>query len=124
MMNGFPEELNLMLIEDTLEGLDEYGESLNELFDTWLSGDYDEICKLALSEYDEEALTEEELQMLKDYDKAMLDDRNLGMAEKAKEYLASGETVFFAVGTAHMLAEPGIVNLLREAGYTVERYEY
>ena len=105
-------------------GYKAYGEDGCQMTDAAAQAVYDEICKLALSEYDEEALTEEELQMLKDYDKAMLDDRNLGMAEKAKEYLASGETVFFAVGTAHMLAEPGIVNLLREAGYTVERYEY
>ena len=124
MMNGFPEELNLIIIEDTLDGLDEYGSSLTELFDTWLSGDYDAISKLALSDYSDAELTEEELQLLTDYDKTMLDDRNLGMAEKAKEYLASGETVFFAVGTAHMLGEPGIVSLLRNAGYTVERYDY
>jgi len=32
--------------------------------------------------------------------------------------------VFYAVGLAHVLAEEGLVNSLREAGYTVEPVEY
>ena len=45
----------------------------------------------------------------------MLDDRNLGMADKAMEYLAGGNTVFLAVGVAHMVGD---------AGCTVERLDY
>ena len=52
-------------------------------------------------------------------------DRNIGMLEAAKEYMESGETVFYAVGLAHLLdAENGLVNALREAGYTVEPVTY
>ena len=42
------------------------------------------------------------------------------MLEVAKSYLESGDTIFYAVGLAHLLAENGLVNALREAGYTVE----
>ena len=51
-------------------------------------------------------------------------DRNDGMLEAAIEYLESGETVFYAVGLAHLLAEDGLVNTLRDAGYTVELVPY
>ena len=50
----------------------------------------------------------------------MYTDRNAAMLETAKEYLESGDVVFFAVGLAHLLAEDGLVNTLRDAGYTVE----
>jgi len=59
-----------------------------------------------------------------EYNKAMSTDRNKGMLEVAKQYLESGDTVFYAVGLAHLLAEDGLVNTLRDAGYTVELVTY
>lgn len=47
------------------------------------------------------------------------------MLEKVTEYIASGETVFVAVGLAHLLdEETGLLNALEDAGYTVEQVEY
>ncbi|MBQ7160413.1 MAG: TraB/GumN family protein, partial [Clostridia bacterium] len=48
-------------------------------------------------------------------------DRNIGMADKAEEYLAAGQKTFFAVGTGHMVGEGGIADLLTQRGYTVEK---
>ena len=43
----------------------------------------------------------------------------------AIEYLESGDVVFYAVGLAHLLdSENGLVDTLREAGYTVELVNY
>ena len=50
----------------------------------------------------------------------MSTDRNAAMLEVAKGYLSGDKTVFYAVGLAHLLAEDGLVNTLRAAGYTVE----
>ena len=48
-------------------------------------------------------------------------DRNKEMLKVAKKYLESGDVVFFAVGLAHLLdSENGLVDTLRDAGYTVE----
>ena len=46
------------------------------------------------------------------------------MLAVAEEYLTSGKTVFYAVGLAHLLTDDGLVNTLRNAGYTVERVEF
>lgn len=46
------------------------------------------------------------------------------MLDVAIEYLESDDVVFYAVGLAHLLAEDGLVNTLREAGYTVELVSY
>ena len=54
----------------------------------------------------------------------MLLDRNAGMLEAAKGYLEGSETVFYAVGLAHLLGEEGLVKGLWDAGYTVEIVTY
>jgi hypothetical protein len=47
------------------------------------------------------------------------------MLKVAISYLESGETVFYAVGLAHLLDDVnGLVDTLREAGYTVELVQY
>ena len=62
--------------------------------------------------------------MFENYNRALLDDRNLGMRDRAIEYIAGGRTVFFAVGAAHMANDVGLVKLLADAGYTVEAVSY
>lgn len=125
LLNSFSDELYLLLIESVLDGLEEYGANVDRLYATWLSGDYDAVVAL-LNEEDEDTAdyTEEQLALVADYNRALLDDRNLGMAQVAQSYLAAGDTVFFAVGTAHMVDTLGLVQLLRDAGCTVEQVDY
>ena len=60
-----------------------------------------------------------------EYEKAMSYDRNEGMLEVAKQYLESGDTVFYAVGLAHLLdSNNGLVDTLQQAGYTVELVQF
>ncbi len=95
------------------------------LFDAWCGGDYDELYALVNEEYDTSDLTEDELKAYEEYMKALVDDRDALMLNKAKEYLQSGETVFYAVGLAHIIGEnSGLIFTLEEAGYTVELVEY
>jgi hypothetical protein len=63
---------------------------------------------------------EEEQEYIDEYNNAMGTDRNDDMHDVAVGYLESGKVVFYAVGLAHLLAEDGLVNTLRAAGYTVE----
>ncbi len=125
ILNSFPDELNLLLIENTLDNLESYGESVDTLYSAWLTGDYDGLLACLFSDEEgSEDLSEEQLALIEDYNRAMIDDRNLGMAETALGYLRSGDTVFFAVGAGHMVGDKGLVQLLRDAGCTVERIEY
>ena len=124
LLNSFPDELYLLQIQAVLDYLDEYGESVDELYKAWLDGDYDAILALNESEEGTEDYTEEQLALVEGYNKALLDDRNVGMAEVALGYMAEGKTVFFAVGTGHMVGDKGLVQLLTDAGCTVERVDY
>ena len=51
----------------------------------------------------------------------MLDDRNIGMKNKLEEYFNNGYTVFYMVGTAHLIGDQGIAKLVELDGYTVTR---
>lgn len=123
LQTSWSDALSLDMLQSSLEiTLQEYYDGITEMYELWCSGDED-----ALIEYlkeDTSELTEEELVLYNEYNKAMCWDRNIGMTQVAIDYLESGETVFYAVGLAHVLAEDGLVNTLRDAGYTVELVEY
>jgi len=135
-------QLYTSLVSDPLT----YGQQVMELYEQWCAGDEaalieamkEEPWQIKEEDFNLEELTGEELEraeavlkdldninaqlveLQKEYNKAMSADRNKGMIEVAKQYLESGESVFFAVGLAHLLAEDGLVNTLRASGYTVE----
>ena len=94
------------------------------LYELWCAGDEAALIEYLRDDEPSEDATEEEILADEEYDKYMLEDRDAGMLETAKEYLSSGKTVFFAVGLAHLLGETGLVEALREAGYTVTLVEY
>lgn len=133
MNTGWSEELQQLLLEGTLEtGAMEYYEGVVSLYEKWCQGD-EAVMRQALSdEVDTSELTDEELAeynaqlpLMEEYNKAMSTDRNAGMLNVAVSYLESGETVFFAVGLAHLLdGTNGLVDALRQAGYTVELVTY
>ena len=122
LVASFPDELNLLLIRQTLDGLDDYGAGLNELYEAWCRGDVQKIT--ALTEETDPDLTPEEQQLMEDYNRKMIVERNLGMRDKALEWLRAGDKVFFAVGAAHLVGDAGLISLLRQAGYSVEQVRY
>lgn len=128
LLNSFDNELYLLMIEATLDSADTYGEELKQMYELWLSGDREAFWALLAGEESEEEesgdYTEEQIALIEDYNRKILDDRNLGMRDRALEYLASGDTVFFAVGAAHMANDMGLVQLLTDEGCTVEQIDY
>jgi len=126
LLASFSDELNLLLIENTLKSLDSYGAEVDALYSAWAGGDYDNIVSVLNGEDEEQAegMTEAQQTLVADYNDKMLTQRNLGMRDKAVEWLTAGEKVFFAVGAAHLVDEGGLVELLRTAGYTVEQVKY
>lgn len=130
ILNSTPDELQLYMIEQTIDEQDSYNDDLNALYNAYISGNEEELIKYALvdmSELENEVLDDYEkiiVSQLKDYNDAMVYDRNKNMAKAAIKYMESGKNVFLVVGAAHMIGEGGIVSLLRQAGYTVNEVNY
>ena len=123
MLAGFSDELQEYLLKASVElSRAEYVSGVEELFEAWCVGDEAALRQL-LNE--EEAIEDPtEAALAKEYKEAMSTNRDKGMVETAKGYLDSGRTVFYAVGLAHLLADNGLVDSLRAAGYTVELVTY
>lgn len=92
---------------------------------------YQAILKLLKSKPYEEALVdfyrEKDLDMIdsltvlatpKNYLKALLFDRNVEMVKNMEVYMKEG-SLFSAIGAAHLPGKKGVIEMLREKGYTV-----
>lgn len=105
---------DVMILSYTQADPTEQAKANNKLYEQWKHGE-------AIEDTDDEEIPDEYKDDYEKYSKAMLTDRNKGMADKAEEYMNDGKKVFFMVGAAHMYGDDGIVQLLTDRGYTVDR---
>ena len=119
MMNGFSDELYRLMISDMVYYPKSNVENLLSMYETWLRGDEAAIEEMLKIDYT--GAPEEQVKLFTDYNKTMITDRNVGMANKAEEYMADGGTGFYIVGLAHVAGKGALAELLRGRGYTVEK---
>ena len=126
MLTGFSDELQEMILASAVLTAPMHDViATKELYELWCAGDEATLIDyLYREDGSEEEMTGEEKLPYEEYVKAMETDRNAAMLEAAKGYLESGDVVFYAVGLAHLIAEDGLVNTLKEAGYIVELVPY
>ena len=119
---GFSDEVYDFLFR-SYEGytLEQAHEELYALHDAWRAGNIDEVEDQT---YVVEGLSEEDKAIFEEYNRLMLYDRNKGMEESIKDHLEKGDNVFFLVGAAHYAGDKGIISLLENDGYKVERIKY
>ena len=95
-----------------IDGLDGKGDTSEEVFEDMVElykdQNLDELYRL---------ITEESKE-LGEFDGLLLDTRNINWIPKIEE-MAKSKPTFFAVGAAHLPGPLGIINLLREKGYTI-----
>ena len=122
MLGEFDSDVQLLLLMSAVERYecrDEVTDELEKLMDLWASGDEDEFSEYLNSGTDDIPLIYK--QTYKKYNKAMITDRNINMADFAEEALSSGKEIFICVGAAHIVGEGAVADLLSQRGYTVER---
>ena len=98
--------------------IEKQAHQLKDLYEKWKSGTITEK-DVNGEDFDKSQLTEEEKAAFEEYNNALLTDRNKGMTEKLTGYMKSGKTVMLVVGTAHFLGDDGIIQLLKNQGFTV-----
>jgi uncharacterized protein YbaP (TraB family) len=60
-----------------------------------------------------------ESEMFRDYGNLLLEERNKNWIPKIEE-MVKEQSTFIAVGSGHLGSETGVIQLLRDAGYTIE----
>lgn len=98
--------------ENTAESV----EVVKAMLNFWKSGDTQSLESMLFA-------VEPKNDLEKEFNKKLWDDRNENMAKSVIKMLKedSENDYFLIVGAGHMLNHNGIVELLREAGYTVEQ---
>lgn len=119
MLVNFSDEIqDISLNTYSEENMEELNAQFTELFEAWRTGDIDKISEL--SDGDQSELTDEQKAAIDDYNKVMLYDRNIGMAQAAEQLMSEGKSVFYIVGAAHFVGDGGIIDLMENDGYTFE----
>jgi uncharacterized protein YbaP (TraB family) len=114
--SDIPEEVQILALMDGIDKEEDPVKSLNKLTRLWKKGE-----RRAL----EENIFESRLEKpeLEPYYQALFDIRNRGMAEGIEKAL-DGEgisTLFVVVGAGHLIGDEGLVELMKQKGYEVER---
>ncbi len=111
----------MLLKQDASKTKDQYAAELDALYELWCQGDEAALRDYvaAIDQTERAVLGEKGPAVYEEYYQKMYAERNAAMLENALDCLQSGRTVFFAVGLAHLLGDGGLVDALREAGYTV-----
>ena len=121
LLSNMDEDIQLILFEELADEnyIEDGIEQIKSLYDNWKKGDISE--DLTDEESEDSDTDPEKEELIKRYNALMLDDRNVGMAEAAEEYMLDGKKVMVVVGAAHFYGENGILSLLEKDGCTVRK---
>jgi len=119
MFKSLPDRLFELEILEMIDNFDENLKELEDLYTAWKTGDVTKF--LEEDEIDENKYSKEDIEILDDYNKKILDNRNIGMTEKLISYFDNNYKTFYMVGAAHLVGDNGIANLLEQKGYKVTR---
>jgi len=110
------ENLQFAFLESTLDQLDEVKPTMEKLIAAWKTGDGQALDGIMAGQVGDDP------EVLAFYT-LLLDDRNVGMADKIDTWLHEDTDVFVLVGAGHFPGEKGIVRLLKAKGWEVNQLE-
>ena len=118
ILSGMPIETQAALLADTAA----MGSTLDDVFETmtrlYLDGDLTLFMPLIKSAAIGSEAGDDKESAYAEFEQDLIDTRNHTMAERVQPILDAG-SAFVAVGALHLPGEQGLVQLLRDAGYTV-----
>ncbi|MHA7967434.1 TraB/GumN family protein [Paenibacillus sp. CAU 1782] len=112
MFDGFSPELQEGYLLGTIYNFYSEEDGVDNLSEMWVTGDLDTLSKMANDSSGNE-----------EYYNAMLKNRNIAMVDKIDGFLKGTDqkTYFVVVGALHMAGKDGLVTLLEQKGYVVNR---
>ena len=101
-----------MFLEKTLTELDQLADEIEKLLVAWKTGDVQALEQLLLDSFDEYPELFDEL----------VDQRNKAWDRQLTEILRNGDQDYMViVGAMHLLGEHGVIELLRQRGFKINR---
>ncbi len=116
VLGDLSDEEGESMLKQALDGLVN-GEAENEvdaLVLAWKNGDASALAAVMQKSADKDAGSAKVMKLL-------LDDRNVGMAEKIGDMLDAGQKAFIVIGAGHMTGKNSILALLKKRGLQVRQ---
>lgn len=120
-LNSVPDRVYEIALLESVDNFDDEIESTRKMLKAWEIGDEEGLHDDDSISMDETKYSTEDIQLINDFNKQLIDDRNITMTEKFEEYFNDNKNTFFMVGAGHIVGPNGIANLLQKKGYTVEK---
>ncbi len=114
VFNGLDYDIQTQLLEKTLDQYTDMQKVMDEIIGIYLTRDLEEILQIN-EKYNR--LMGKELATI--FNKRLLTDRNVRMAERMLPLLEEGQ-VFIGVGALHLPGEDGLITLLKQQGFVLE----
>ncbi|OGW38873.1 MAG: hypothetical protein A2Y97_12150 [Nitrospirae bacterium RBG_13_39_12] len=114
LLSKFSEKEQEMFLLYTLKDLNTLGKELDRLIRAWTSGDAKGIESIMTKSI------KEDKDLSSVYEK-FVNERNRNMALKIEEFLRTNDAYFVIVGAGHLVGKKGIIEILKEKGYSVRQ---
>lgn len=114
LLSGLSNDDQELLLLLTLRDSSRLNEQMDQLVKAWTTGDAKSMESLVTKSLKEDP------RMSSIFEK-LFDRRNGEMASKIEKYLKTKETHFVVVGAGHLVGDKGIVEILKEKGYSIEQ---
>jgi len=98
----------------TIRDMEKIGEMMDSMIVAWRKSDLDVLANLLNSDLKEK---------FPDLYQTIIYDRNANWMDNIEAYLATPATEYVLVGTAHLVGEGGVIEMLRDRGYEVEQID-
>mgnify|MGYP001245844171 FL=1 len=111
LLDGLSGRDQEMMLRETLKELDQLDKGVEQLVQFWLKGDLGSVEQWLLAgmrEYPDV------------YEKVIV-ERNRRWLPQIEKMIAQGENAMVIVGAAHLVGREGVIELLKQRGYTVEQ---
>lgn len=121
LSDGYNEwTINSVLDEISVDGYEiALEEEYMALYNAWVSGDTAAFD--GISETEDSEVPAEYAEEYAEYNRRLLPERNVGMADAAEQYIKNGDSIFYMVGFGHFCGEGSVIDLLAQRGYVVEQ---
>ncbi len=110
LLSGLEHDLQVLMLNETLEQLPLTEYMLRMLLDAWQFGDAEALAAMIVYFSSQDP-------RLEDYNRRLLTDRNHTMTARIAGMLDGDEVPFVIVGAAHVVGDEGIIALLEEHGF-------
>ncbi|MEN8008327.1 MAG: TraB/GumN family protein [Candidatus Krumholzibacteriota bacterium] len=111
------DKLDDILVAEFLDQMEDIVPITEEMVGLWQAGDVVGLDRFLQDQVGEDPA-------MAAFYRALLDDRNVKMAEKIDEWLKGDTDIYVVVGAGHFSGPNGIIGLMEEKGYTVEQMRH